>query len=224
MQISLHQKWTAKIELNGKTWSWDPEQVVVDNKSFFKIEKWDRPFVKACYMGAKSLKFCRGSTVDCNVKFMDVLAAARQEACNRALADAMATPDAPQQDSKRRKGSAPKVTKALKRHVHFLPTMVDVALDGFVDESGAQPPIEMTLLTDAFWSKDVWVELNTDNVNFIIKAIRNDLRLGRRGRTRKSRGAESEEESNDEDAKGDAEVDDQGGHGGGEASNGDEDL
>jgi hypothetical protein len=206
MQISVKQQWAITLELGGKKWTWTPRTVDVDNKTFFKCSKWDRQFVKAVYLGAKALKFSKSGTVDCNVRTLDTLTKERQSAVNIALAEAMAVPDGeePQYaNKKRRKSASTKHVKALKRHAHFLPPTVVARLDGFHDEIGMQCPVDLVMLTEGFWSKDIWVELSEANVGFLMRSIRNDIRMGRRGLSRKQKPDDESQEGNlDNDSDG----------------------
>lgn len=196
--VEIKQIWVINVQIEGKEVQWEPTVKEFDGIMFFLASKSNRPFVKACNLG-KCLRLGSDDSkkVDANVKFLDTMARARHTACDAALQDALANPVDDQHGNGRNKKRRVKIIKATRKSSHLLPEIVTAEFDGFRDAGGDMAPTNMRVLTDKFWTKDIWVEMTKDNVMFIMRAARDDILNGRRGSMKGNKNQDAEEQGHD---------------------------
>ena len=200
-QVTTQQSWTITIANDdGQDHLWKPAEIETsDGKPFVRIDKWDRKLVKACVGKSMNVSADTSQKVDANVRFMDELMKARQDACNEKLAAALAPPPDQDEPYAKRRNKTKKPRTAKKKDIVFLPHVCELTMDGFEDDDGVVGPTTIEVLTKAFWTRFIWVSLDPATIKFVIRAIRNDLKLGRVGRRRRtSRSTRSEDGDNDD--------------------------
>ena len=166
-RISVTKTWT--ITINECTWK--PDSKDVNGVSFIFIDSYDRMFYKLCF--GSTLHWSKGHAAKLRQGFFAQLRQSRKHACDVALQAALAPAcdgdAAPARPAKKRRN---KDLIAKKVHHKFLPRVVTVSMDGFVDSEGTLPPRSFQMLTEEFTSKrKFWVEVNQENMEFIIRGI-----------------------------------------------------
>ena len=145
------------------------------SQAFFEFGKWSsRAFARAC-LGKGMKHGDKEATI--NVEFIDSLVRKRKAACNAALAEATAVPG---HENKRRR----KLPVCTKKSADLLPPVLTIHCDGFEDDQGIQEPKSIKVLSKDFTTSIVWIELQTDTIDFLMRAIRHDLLASRFGRSR----------------------------------------
>ena len=156
------------------TCTWTPIIDDIGDSSFCKVDKHDTVFQKLVLGRAlprqkrESQKNMRNPLVANS--FWKKLRAARQDACDKALREALLHDDEDQPRHKRRN----KEIKAKRTHAKFLPEVVEINLDGFIDAAGnVVEPTSMRIMTKEFWKERAfWVEVTQHNLSFIIQGIK----------------------------------------------------
>jgi hypothetical protein len=188
--VAVEQVWSVTIkhpDINQE-FKWTPQVVTLQGKPYFNLSKWDRSLAK-CLLKGKGLRTTAGHANSINVPFIDVLARARQVACNSALQRAMhQTEDVPAEGRKRKRQRASNVVVATRAQSQLLPHTVNVSMDGFNDTGGVVEPLVMAVLTKDFKTQRVWVELTADNLQYVVRIIAHQVSMGVRGRRHKRDG------------------------------------
>ena len=181
--IELQQSWTIKTRfVDGKEQEWMPDTVNCCGKSFVCIGKWIPGFVRTTL--GHHLRLKKGSDVQsANVVFLDQMDKARQDACSAALKVAFQGADDDNNTPSKRK----REIVARKKHHHSLPPVLAIKMDGFHDPTGFVQPRTINVLSKDFWTNSkIWVEATDESMLYIFRAVREDVRRGRTGKTRKA--------------------------------------
>jgi hypothetical protein len=210
MRCSIKQVFTITCSpAAGPSYSWNPqvERVVDDDGAerwFFNFNKWNnRAFAKAVL--GKGMRVSGDKACTINVMFIDTLLRKRKLACLEAHENAVRVDDDGDAASSSKKKRARR-SRCNKNAGCLLPAILDLKVDGFEDDDGLQVPITIPVLAKDFTTASIWIELKSDIIEFMIRAIRRDLKEGRSGRTksRSAGGIELSPRSDDGDDDGEA--------------------
>ena len=171
--VSVQKVFHVVVNNGDLKQTWTPNIDHIGDKSFCKVDKHDTVFQKLVLGRAlprqkrESQQGMRNPLV--SNAFWKTLLAARQDACDKALKQAL-TDDADERPAKRRN----KHLKAKRVHAKFLPDDVVIYMDGFMDTDGKLvAPTSMRLMTKEFWKQRAfWVEVTQHNLAFILQGIK----------------------------------------------------
>jgi hypothetical protein len=136
--------------------NWVPECVMVDDKTFVCLNKWDRLFARFCT--GQGLDLRKGARKNINVKFIEVLQRKRTEACDLAVHNAIAV----DQDGHRRK----RARKARMSDRDIVDAYMEVNMPCFNRGELVVHAVAMKMLF-GIKNSAVWVELLPEHLEYI---------------------------------------------------------
>jgi hypothetical protein len=158
-----------------------PEQRCVDGKNFMQLSKRDRGLARAVLGRAICTSETHGDKVDMNLAFFDEAVDLRTKAFTDELVvvlqdtDEHADGDAPQK--KKRKVALTKNSQSiLSPH---LPITFPTAT---LNDASVEMPKKLNVLF-GYGLTDVWIEMNDDNFNYVVKRLKSDMHKASKGRT-----------------------------------------
>jgi hypothetical protein len=163
---------------------WYPMQETVNGQHFMAIQKRDRGLGRLVLKHGMVTN--RDTKNDINLSFMDELQCIRTRACDAAVQKVLQQSDEP--DSKRTYKQ--KTRRAKPGDKGIAPKTITITVPPATLEDGTQlNSIEMQVLFGCKCN-DVYVEMTAENIDYIVKRLRNDLTTRSKGR-----GASSSESS-----------------------------
>jgi hypothetical protein len=153
---------------------WIPDVKTIDGADFIHIRKWDRGLAKYC--SGKALNLSKGKSTYQNMSFFDKLVKARNEACDRAVATALAVDD--------EEGGEPQVKRVRRARPSdrdIVSPIVNVEMEGVCRGAVCIETPYVIRCSFDLKSSDVWVELTMANLEFIRHSFLRDLECNSRG-------------------------------------------
>ncbi|CAE7296246.1 unnamed protein product [Symbiodinium sp. CCMP2592] len=148
--------------------SWMPTQKSVDDRVFCAVSKWSPQLVK----------MITGKRLDL-----------RQAACDKLLEEALRDDEA--DDEPKKKKSKKDKVKALAKHLHVLPAIVDITIDGF----------QLSILSEGLSTGSIFVEMLSENFNWLMEQANQQMPVDRKKRRHSSRDKTDASEDSDKEAK-----------------------
>ena len=174
--------------------SYTPSQKLVEGRMFCSIQKWSSPLVKIMTGKRLDLRKDRSSTSgSLNIPLWDDLLDARQKASDRLLEEALRDDEADSGNEPKKKKAKKEKVKALAKHVHLLPSIIDIEIEVF----------QLSILTEGLSTGNIWMEMLAENFTWM-KDIADQQMPAERSTRKKSRSVKDsvgEEGSSDTDAE-----------------------
>ncbi|CAE7271351.1 unnamed protein product [Symbiodinium sp. CCMP2592] len=170
--------------------SWMPTQKSVDDRGFCAVSKWSPQLVKMITGKRLDLRSGQGeSSGSLNIKLFDDLIEKRQAACDKLLEEALRDDEA--DDEPKKKKSKKDKVKALAKHLHLLPAIVDITIDGF----------QLSILSEGLSTGSIFVEMLSENFNWLMEQENRQMPVDRKKRRHSSRDKTDASEDSDKEAK-----------------------
>ena len=177
-EVSIEKVWSVRI---GNK-SWFPQCKEVMDRTFIRLQKWDRELTKAILGKALDLRAtARGPNL--NVKTFDELVRMRTAASRDAVMAGLTGND---DDSENEQKPAKKRRVRESDRLLAAEDWVTLTLQEFMFEDQKVGPLEARFLW-GITSPELWMELSEHNVNYVVAAIQRDVQSSERGRTRQAK-------------------------------------
>lgn len=157
---------------------WIPETRSVGNKSFVRLCKWDRGFVR--YITSKGLNFADKSTF-ANAEFFDELCSLRNHKCDSEFKKATLHDDQVDGDDNKKRQRKAYIRKARASDDAILPAFFEIEFPILPCRRFGDDVHACLVLIDGIRTSTIWVELNSFNLEYIRAGILQS-KAGRRSR------------------------------------------
>ena len=175
---------TRQVVLLGDR-SFMPTQKQVQDRMFCSIQKWSPPLVKMITGKRLDLRQGKsGNSGSLNIKLFEDLLEARQKACDHLLEEALRDEECESANEPKKKKAKKEKVKALAKHVHLLPNIIDVEIDGF----------QLSILTEGLSTSNVWMEMLAENFTWMKEIAEKQIPAERSSRKKKHVKEEPEED------------------------------
>ena len=177
----IKSRYVVEAPHMSKPWLTDTRDV--EGKTFVKLNKWDYGLVR--YATDKALNFRKGPAVNINLDIMDKLCHARNVACDQLFAAiTQAHHDDDSNPKPKRKKYYSRVAKPAD--LVLLPATLDLILPSVHTSNGGLISGHHTIaLTEGLRTRDIFLELTIDNIEYVRKCA---LEAPARGRHRQGAG------------------------------------
>ena len=166
---------TRQVVLLGDR-SFMPTQKQVQDRMFCSIQKWSPPLVKMITGKRLDLRQGKsGNSGSLNIKLFEDLLEARQKACDHLLEEALRDEECESANEPKKKKAKKEKVKALAKHVHRLPNIIDVEIDGF----------QLSILTEGLSTSNVWMEMLAENFTWMKEIAEKQIPAERSSRKKK---------------------------------------